>query len=138
MANNDKLHRKLKAADRRRARRPQTPATGAPQASAETLSAARRLDDAILSAILGTDNAHAGMTDRDLRSALQSALRGGRPSGDAAQAMLAALQQVHQSHQPAARLWRDALNQLLQTATDYEENDARGRNYLQFLQTIAS
>lgn len=138
MAKNEERRRQLKAADRRRARRPQPAPPTRPNDAGKPPTPARLLEDTLLSAIVRFDNAVPELTDRDLRSALQSALRGGRPSSPTAAAILEVLEQVRQSQQPSPRLWRDALNQVLQSATAYEDQVTRGRNYLQFLQTIAS
>lgn len=129
------LKRKLKAADRRRRRRPAKPAVSAP---AERPSAGADATELITSAILSyVDDSSATVQDPAVVAALRSTLHGLVASGDQSGALCERFKQIAHRDDVDQRSYRVALKQLMDSAKEHQDPKDR-QAFIRYLSLLSS
>ena len=136
MAKRETLKQRLKAADRRRHRRQ---ADVRPQDAVARTTATDRVDaaDLIVRTILeGATGSRGEARDVMVVAAMNSALRGSTPSGDEAKRLAEALNQIPAEPGVSMRAFREALQQLLATASA-NHDPKRGDAFLGYVSMLS-
>ncbi|TWU59010.1 hypothetical protein Poly51_17950 [Rubripirellula tenax] len=141
MSKNDDLKRRLKAADRRRARRPLASASTANSAVAygdEDSSSTNRVDvtGLCIVEILKLDDKRT-FRDSEVLTAMRSCLTGGTPSSAEAQLLSQRFEAISQREDVSEREYRDALQGLVRNALNHRNQDDDSA-FIQFLSVLAS
>ena len=137
MAKNDELKRKLKAASKRRARRPE-PLISPSATIATDLTASNQLDVAGLCVdqIL-EPNRRRTCNDLEVISALTCCVREANPSNEAAASLHQRLIEIADRDDVSSSQFREAVRSLLTTATQHQ--DAKDDTaFMRFLSILAS
>ncbi|QDT06624.1 hypothetical protein K227x_50350 [Rubripirellula lacrimiformis] len=136
MAKNNDLKRSLKAADRRRSRRPR--AVDSTGASAAQSSASNQVD---VSGLLVVDilaaHRESGLRDSELVVSLRACLAASTPSQDRSQQLMQRLAQIENRDDVSPRAYREAVRGILATALQHRVAD-NDHAFMQFLTVLSN